>query len=78
VNSIIAVSILVTAILGVLSSLLTLVTSYKQNKSLLDQGKVTHDLVNSQHDDMVNRETQLTRTLTDADVPVPPRDQAGP
>jgi hypothetical protein len=39
--------------------------------------KGVHTLVNSQHDDLVNRQDQLTTALQDANVAVPPNGKGG-
>lgn len=71
---------LIVAVLTFLSSLLGYLATRQKIKAV--DGKVDHvgHLVNSQHDDLVNRVTQLTGTLNDAnvDVPAPPSSPSGP
>ena len=72
--------VLIVATLGFLSSLLGYLSTRLKIKAV--DGKVDHvgHLVNSQHDDLVNRVNQLTGTLNDAnmDVPAPPSSPSGP
>ena len=72
--------VLIVAVLTFLSSLLGYLSTRQKIKAV--DGKVdgVHTLVNSQHDDLVNRVTQLTGTLNDAnvDVPAPASSPSGP
>jgi UPF0716 family protein affecting phage T7 exclusion len=76
VNSALIVLAVIAAILGFLSSVTGFLTVIYQNRKLFNQGAETHNMVNSQHDAMVNRQNQLTKTLVEADVPIPPAEHA--
>jgi hypothetical protein len=55
----------------------TLVTSITGFIAMLRKQNSTHDLVNANHNDEVNRATQLTAALTDAGINVPPQPHKG-
>lgn len=74
-TTLLAIVVLVTVMLGFVSSLLGFITTYQQNKRLFEQGEATHTLVNSQHDEIVKRVNLLTNTLEDANVTVPKNGQ---
>jgi hypothetical protein len=63
--------VLIVAVLTFLSSLLGYLSTRQKIKAV--DGKVdgVHTLVNSQHADLVNRVTQLTGTLNEANVDIP-------
>jgi hypothetical protein len=74
----------IAVVLGFLSNVLSFENNRRQFKEMRIQGRMlvrkaieTHDLVNSNHDDMVARVDQLTGALTDADVPVPANGKGG-
>lgn len=71
-NSALIVLAVIAAFLGFLSSVTGFLAVIYQNRKLFVQGAETHSMVNSQHDAMVNRQNLLTKTLVEADVPIPP------
>lgn len=67
----------VAVILGFISNLLSFETNRRQFQRLVIKADATHELVNSQHDNIVARVDQLTNTLVEADVPVPSNGKGG-
>jgi hypothetical protein len=63
----------VDSLIQLIAQLLTLVTAVIGLRAVSRGIGKVHDLVNSQSDKQMERVDQLTRTLTAAQVPVPPR-----
>jgi hypothetical protein len=72
--------VLIVATLGFLSSLLGYLATRQKISKVDTKVDGVHTLVNSQHDDLVNRVTQLSGTLNAAgvDIPEPPSSPSAP
>jgi hypothetical protein len=76
-NDVLIIIAFITVILGLLSNLINFEANRRQYNSLHNQGAATHELVNSNNENIVARVDQLTAALQAADVVVPPNGKGG-